>query len=259
MQSASTTVPFPSRRERAAGESPRRILTVDIGGSNVKILVTGQAEPRRRRSGKMLTPSKLVEIVHELAGDWEYDAVSIGYPGLVGKEGPSSEPGNLGPGWVGFDFRAALDRPIRMMNDAAMQALGSYEGGSMLYLGLGSGLGSALITNGEVSALELGCLRYDGDQTLGDVLGNLGLERLGKRAWRQIVSETAATMMKAFLVQSVVLGGGNAKKLKPDLPHGVRLGHNLTAFRGGFRLWERGREQGGTLTHLPDNNPDQSR
>jgi polyphosphate glucokinase len=259
MQSASTTVPFPSRRERASGESPRRILTVDIGGSNVKILVTGQAEPRRRRSGKMLTPSKLVEIVHELAGDWEYDAVSIGYPGLVGKEGPSSEPGNLGPGWVGFDFRAALDRPIRMVNDAAMQALGSYEGGSMLYLGLGSGLGSALITNGEVSALELGCLRYDGDQTLGDALGNLGLERLGKRAWRQIVSETAATMMKAFLVQSVVLGGGNAKKLKPDLPHGVRLGHNLTAFRGGFRLWERGREHGGTLTHLPDNNPDQSR
>src|SRR5262245_18465242 len=143
MQSVSTTVPFPSHPQRASGESPRRILTVDIGGSNVKLLVSGEAEPQRRRSGKMLTPSKLIEIVHELAGDWEYDAVSIGHPGLVGKEGPSSEPGNLGPGWVGFDFRAAFDRPVRIMNDAAMQALCSYEGRSMLYLGLGSGLGSA--------------------------------------------------------------------------------------------------------------------
>ena len=176
-------------------------------------------------------------MIHELADGWEYDAVSIGYPGLVGAEGPSSEPGNLGPGWVGFDFRAALDRPIRMMNDAAMQALGSYEGGSMLYLGLGSGLGSALIAHGNVISLELGCLRYARDQTLGDVLGNLGLKRLGKRAWRQFVSQTAATMMKAFVVHSVVLGGGNAKRLKPDLPPGIRLGHNLTAFRGGFRLW----------------------
>jgi polyphosphate glucokinase len=186
----------------------------------------------------MLTPAKLVQIVHQLAGDWEYDVVSIGYPGLVGKDGPSSEPGNLGAGWVGFDFPAALDRPTRMINDAAMQALGSYEGGSMLYLGLGTGLGSALIAHGDVIALELGCLHYDGDQTLGDVLGNHGLERLGKRAWRQIVSETAAAMMKAFVVHDVVLGGGNAKKLKPDLPHGVRLGHNSTAFRGGFRLWD---------------------
>jgi polyphosphate glucokinase len=139
---------------------------------------------------------------------------------------------------VGFDFRAAFERPIRIINDAAMQALGSYEGnGTMLYLGLGSGLGSALIANGQVLALELGCMRYDDDRTLGDVLGNAGLERLGKRAWRSLVAETASTMMKAFVVDGVVLGGGNAKKLKPDLPHGVRLGHNLTAFRGGFRLW----------------------
>jgi polyphosphate glucokinase len=239
MPSASATVPFPSRRERSPGESTRRVLTVDIGGSNVKILVSGQTEPRKRRSGKVLTPSKLIQMIEELADGWEYDAVSIGYPGLVGTEGPSSEPANLGPGWVGFDFRAALDRPIRMMNDAAMQALGSYEGGSMLYLGLGSGLGSALIANGSVIALELGCLRYDGEATLGDVLGNPGLKRLGKRAWRELVCETAATMMKAFLVQSVVLGGGNAKRLRADLPPGIRLGHNLTAFRGGFRLWSR--------------------
>jgi polyphosphate glucokinase len=237
MKSTPEVVPLARARERPAAARARRVLTVDIGGSNVKILLSGQVEPRRRQSGKMLTPTKLVKMVHDLAADWEYDAVSIGYPGLVGRDGPSSEPGNLGQGWVGFDFEAALDRPTRMMNDAAMQALGSYEGGSMLYLGLGTGLGSALIVDGDVLPLELGCLRYDDEQTLGDVLGNRGLAQLGKRAWRQIVGETAAAMMKAFVVHTVVLGGGNAKKLKPDLPHGVRLGHNLTAFRGGARLW----------------------
>jgi polyphosphate glucokinase len=238
MQPGSEILSFPRGQARAPVEpATRRVLSVDIGGSNVKILVSGQTEARRRRSGKMLTPAKLVQIIHTLAADWEYDAVSLGYPGLVGKDGPSSEPGNLGPGWVGFDFNAALGRPTRMMNDAAMQALGSYEGGSMLYLGLGTGVGSALIAHGDVIALELGCLQYDRDRTLNDVLGNLGLERLGKRAWRQIVAETAATLMKAFVVHSVVIGGGNAKKLKPNLPHGVRLGHNSTAFRGGFRLW----------------------
>jgi hypothetical protein len=234
----SAIVPFPSRREQPATEPARRVLTVDIGGSNVKLLASGQTEPRRRRSGKTLTPAKLVAIVHELAADWPFDAISIGYPGLVGKNGPSSEPGNLGPGWVGFDFEAALERPVRVVNDAVMQALGSYEGGSMLYLGLGTGLGSAMIVDGQVTALELGWLRYDGDQTLGEMLGAIGLRRLGKRLWRQLVSETAAAMMKAFVVQSVVIGGGNAKKLKPDLPHGIRLGHNLTAFRGGSRLWD---------------------
>jgi len=238
MKSATTAVPVASSRERASKKSPPRVLAVDIGGSGVKVLVSGQTEPRRRRSGKTLTPSKLIKIVHELTGDWEYDAVSIGYPGLVGKDGPSSEPGNLGPGWVGFDFPAAFDRPIRMINDAAMQALGSHEGGSMLYLGLGSGLGSALITNGEVITLELGCLPYRDKDTLADQLGNAGLKRLGKRAWRKVVIETAGVMMKAFLVDGVVLGGGNTRELNmADLPHGVRLGHNLTAFRGGFRLW----------------------
>jgi polyphosphate glucokinase len=228
-----TVIPLPQRRF----DSARRVLTIDIGGSNVKVLVSGETEPRRRRSGKTLTPSRLVPMVQELADGWDYDAVSIGYPGLVGRDGPSSEPGNLGPGWVGFDFRAAFGKPVRIINDAAMQALGSYEGGTMLYLGLGSGLGSALISDGEVIPLELGCLRYDADRTLGDVLGNVGLTHLGKRAWRRIVADVAAAMMKAFVVQSVVLGGGNAKKLKANLPHGMRLGHNLTAFRGGFWLW----------------------
>jgi polyphosphate glucokinase len=238
MDAASEIVQFPSRRQEAPGGQPRRVLTIDIGGSNVKILLSGQAEPRRRRSGKLLTPNKLLKIVQELTHDWEYDAVSIGYPGLVGKDGPSSEPGNLGPGWVGFDFEAALGHPTRIVNDAAMQALGNYEGGSMLYLGLGTGLGSALIVRGDVIALELGCLPHDREHTLGEVLGDAGLERLGKRAWRRIVAETAAAMMKAFVVHHVVLGGGNAKKLKPDLPHGIRLAHNGTAFRGGFRLWD---------------------
>jgi polyphosphate glucokinase len=239
MKSASAVQLSPKARDRASPESTRRILTIDIGGSGVKILVSGQTKPRRRRSGKTLTPSKLIQIVQALADDWKYDAVSIGYPGLVGKDGPSSEPGNLGPGWVGFDFGAAFDRPIRIVNDAAMQALGSYEGGSMLYLGLGSGLGSALIVHGDVMALELGCLPYDGNQTLADLLGDPGLRRLGKRVWRQVVIQTAAAMMKAFLVDGLVLGGGNTKELKVDLPPGVRLGHNLTAFRGGFRLWNR--------------------
>jgi polyphosphate glucokinase len=237
MGSASAATSSSSARKRSSSASHRRILTIDIGGSGVKVLVNGQTEPRRRRSGKTLTPSKLIQIVDALTDDWKYDAVSIGYPGLVGKDGPSSEPGNLGPGWVGFDFRAALGRPTRIINDAAMQALGSYEGGSLLYLGLGSGLGSALIARGNVIALELGCLPYDEQQTLGDLLGDSGLKRLGKRAWRKIVIQTAAAMMKSFLVDSLVLGGGNTRELKVELPPGVRLGHNLTAFRGGFRLW----------------------
>jgi len=150
---------------------------------------------------------------------------------------PSSEPWNLGPGWVGFDFIAAFERPVRIMNDAAMQALGSYEGGRMLYLGLGTGLGSALIVNGSIVDLELGRLLHGSGERLGDVVGRRGLERLGKPAWREVVIETVEAMMKAFLAESVVIGGGNAKRLKRELPPGVRLGHNLTAFRGGFRLW----------------------
>lgn len=236
MVSPSANGPFSSPQERRSAETVRRVLTIDVGGSNVKILVNGETTPRKRRSGKTLTPSKLIGIVRELADGWQYDAVAIGYPGLAGKDGPSSEPVNLGSGWVGFDFAAALARPVRVMNDAAMQALGSYEGGRMLFLGLGSGFGSTLIAHDIVIDLELGHLRYGPEETLGDMLGSHGLKRLGKRAWREIVSEIAAALMKAFLADSVVLGGGNAKKLKPPLPAGIRLGHNLTAFRGGFRL-----------------------
>jgi polyphosphate glucokinase len=218
-------------------KSLTQILTVDIGGSNIKILVTGQTEPRKYRSGKNLTPAKMVEIVRELAEGWDYEAVSIGYPGLVGDHGPSSEPGNLGSGWVGFEFSSAFNLPVRIINDAAMQALGSYEGGRMLFLGLGTGLGSAMITEQIILTLELGQLPYQRGETLGEVLGRQGMKRSGKIKWRRAVTDIVPALMKAFLADSVVLGGGSAKNLK-ELPHGVRLGHNLTAFRGGFRLWE---------------------
>jgi polyphosphate glucokinase len=240
MNASSTiaTAPIENKRHSPA-KSSVSVLTVDIGGSSVKVLASGQTEPRKRRSGKNLTPAKMVEIVKELAKGWDYDVVSIGYPGLVGNQGPSSEPGKLGPGWVGFDFSSAFGLPVRIMNDAAMQALGSYEGGRMLFLGLGSGVGSALIAEEFILTLELGQLPYKRGETLGEALGRQGLKRLGKAAWRRAVTDMASALMKAFLANSVVIGGGNAKKLK-ELPPGVLQSHNLTAFRGGFRMWNAG-------------------
>jgi hypothetical protein len=208
--------------EQPSQERPStQVLTVDIGGSNIKILATGETEPRKRRSGKKMTPVKMVEIVQELAEGWNYEAVSIGYPGLVGNQGPSSEPNNLGVGWVGFDFPSAFGLPVRIVNDAAMQALGSYEGGRMLFLGLGTGLGSALITEEVILTLELGDLPYKRGKTLGETLGREGLKRLGKATWRRAVMDVAPALMKAFLADSVVLGGGNAKKLKGLSPGGA--------------------------------------
>lgn len=215
---------------------PTKILVIDVGGSKLKILAAGQTEPRKASSGKSLTPGKMVEAVKALADDWEYEALSIGYPGLVGAHGPRSEPGNLGPGWVGFNFAAAFERPVRVINDAAMQALGSYEGGRMLFLGLGTGLGSALIAENAILPMELGQLPYKEERNLGSVLGKKGLERLGKEAWVTVVKEVVAALAVAFVTDYVVLGGGNAKRLNGLLP-GVRMGHNLTAFRGGVRLW----------------------
>jgi polyphosphate glucokinase len=222
--------------ESAPGKPPSSILTVDIGGTKMKILATGQTEPRKAPSGKNFTPARLVETVRALAHDWEYEAISIGYPGLVGSHGPRSEPGNLGPGWVGFDFTAAFGKPVKMVNDAAMQALGSYEGGRMLFLGLGTGLGSTLITGHVIVPLELGLLPYDAERTLGEVLGRRGLGEVGKGEWRKAVNKTVTALTRAFLTDYVVVGGGNAKHVK-ELPPGARLGHNQTAFRGGFRLW----------------------
>jgi len=215
---------------------PKTILAVDIGGTKLKILLSGQNEPRKTPSGKTMTPGKMVDAVRELTADWDYDAISIGYPSQVGSNGPRSEALNLGPGWVGFDYAAAFGKPVRIINDAAMQALGSYEGGKMLFLGLGTGVGSALIADNSIVPLELGRLRLRGVETMGELLGRRALKRISKKEWRQLVAEAVAMVSAAFVVDEVVLGGGNAKLMR-ELPHGVRLGHNLTAFRGGFRLW----------------------
>ena len=216
--------------------APSTILVIDIGGTNVKMLATGQTEPIKFPSGKEFTPAHLVESAKKHGKNWNYEAVSIGYPGLVGALGPRSEPGNLGSGWVGFDFAAAFGKPVKMTNDAAMQALGSYEGGRMLFLGLGTGLGSTLITGHMIIPLELGRMIYDKARTLGDVLGRQGLRRLGKNKWRNAVNRIVTALMHSFVADYVVIGGGNAKRVD-ELPPGTRLGHNLTAFRGGFRLW----------------------
>jgi hypothetical protein len=214
---------------------PRAILAVDVGGTRMKILATGQTEPRRRRTGPSMTPQDLVARVQEMAADWEYEAVSLGYPGQVGDNGPRSEPGNLGPGWVGFNFAAAFGKPVRILNDAAMQALGSYDGGRMLFLGLGTGLGSALISESVIVPLELGHLPYRGG-ALWESLGRRGLKRLGKRRWRRTLDRVVPALMAATLADYIVLGGGNAKLIRQP-PPGARLSNNLTAFRGGFRLW----------------------
>jgi predicted NBD/HSP70 family sugar kinase len=229
---------------------PKTILAVDIGGTKLKILLSGQNEPRKTPSGKTMTPGKMVDAVRELTADWEYDAISIGYPSLVGGNGPRSEALNLGPGWVGFDYAAAFGKPVRIINDAAMQALGSYEGGKMLFLGLGTGVGSALIADNSIVPLELGRLRLRGVETMGELLGRRALKRISKKEWRQLVAEAVAMVSAAFVVDEVVLGGGNAKLMR-ELPHGVRLGHNLTAFRGGFRLWN----IEDVVTHPADGSP----
>jgi polyphosphate glucokinase len=225
-----------SKNVKVPGTSPRGILAIDIGGSKVKVLLSGETEPRKASSGKKLTPSKMVTTVRDLARGWKYDAVSIGYPGLVGDNGPRSDAENLGPGWVGFDFAAAFGVPVRILNDASMQALGSYDGGRMLFLGLGTGLGSALIAEKVVVSLELGCLPYGNGKPLGTLLGRKGLKEHGRKAWNEIVLGVVPHLMSAFVADYVVVGGGNARKLK-QFSVGSRLGHNLTAFRGGFRLW----------------------
>jgi len=237
-----------------ASPVPRSVLAVDIGGTALKVLASGQTEPRRRASGPNLTPQEMVAAVQELTADWTFDAVSVGYPGQVGDHGPRSEPGNLGPGWVGFDFPAAFGRPVRMVNDAAMQALGSYDGGRMLFLGLGTGLGSTLIADNVIVPLELGQLIFRKDRSLGEVLGRKGLRQIGKKRWRRAIAEVVSVLMAATLADYVVLGGGNAKKII-DPPPGSRLSNNLTAFRGGFRLWHLGDVTTMAGEHRPPDRP----
>jgi len=217
-------------------KSPK-VLVVDIGGTNVKMLATGQKEPRKYPSGPTMTPQKMVSVVKQNTRDWKFDCVSLGYPGPIINGHPLREPHNLGAGWVGFDFRKAFGHPLKIINDAAMQALGSYKGGRMLFLGLGTGLGSAMIVDGTLEPMELAHLIYKHGKTYEDYLGLRGLERSGKKKWRKDVAKITKRLKTALEADYVVLGGGNSKKLK-ELPPGARLGNNLNAFLGGFRLWQ---------------------
>jgi polyphosphate glucokinase len=213
-----------------------RILVIDIGGTHVKVLATGHRKRVEIPSGPNLTPAKMVSAVRDATAGWKYEAVSIGYPGAVVHGCPITEPHNLGTGWVGYDFRKAFGRPVKIVNDAAMQALGSYRGGRMLFLGLGTGLGSALIVENVLEPMELAHLPYKKDRTYEDYVGLAGLERQGKKKWRREVSEVVQQLKSAVQADYVVLGGGNMRLLK-KLPPGARRGDNANAFQGGYRLW----------------------
>ena len=213
----------------------KRILVIDVGGTNVKVALGGQKESRKFASGPRLTARKMVAGVKAITKDWKYDVVSIGYPGVVRNGRIIAEPVNMGRGWVGFSFRAAFRRPVRIVNDAVMQAIGSYRGGTMLFLGLGTGLGTALIVNGHVVPMELGHFPYK-KLTIEEYLGTGGVASLGRSRWRKLVAEVVGEFVAAFLVDDVVLGGGNVKKLD-RLPKACRAGANANAFLGGFRLW----------------------
>jgi polyphosphate glucokinase len=216
-----------------------KILVVDVGGTHVKAIASGRRIRVKFSSGPKMTPAQMVAGVRELTAGWQYDAVSIGYPGPVLQDQPMREPHNLGGGWVGFNFQKAFGCPVKIINDAAMQALGSYEGGQMLFLGLGTGLGSALVSHqGDVIPLELAHLPYRNGHTYEEYLGLAGLEHLGKKKWRKHVEIVVALLMAALQAEYVVLGGGNARLIEKLPPH-TDLGDNANAFRGGFRLWKK--------------------
>ena len=212
------------------------VLVVDVGGTHVKILATGQRVHRQFASGPKLTAKQMVSKVREMAADWSYEVVSIGYPGPVLNGRPIAEPHNLGRGWVGFHFGRAFRRPVKVINDAAMQALGSYKRGKMLFLGLGTGLGSAVVMNGIVEPMELAHLPYR-KGVFEDYVGVRGLAKHGKRKWRRYVYDVVARLIAALQPDDVVLGGGNVKELK-EMPPRCRAGDNTNAFLGGFRLWK---------------------
>ncbi len=216
--------------------SSRKVLAIDVGGASVKVLVTGEHERRSIPSGSKMTPKQMVASVKEIADGWTYDVISIGYPGPVLRGRPVAEPWNLGRGWVGFDFAAAFGLPTKVINDAAMQALGSYDGGKMLFLGLGTGLGTAMIVEGIVEPMELGHLPYK-KHTYEDYVGEAGLERHGKKKWRRHVFDVVERLIAALEPDDTVIGGGNVKALETLPPH-CRAGDNANAFRGGFRLWD---------------------
>lgn len=241
LSTRANTAHIPGRLSRCAGrhdemKTTRQILVIDVGGTHVKLLVTGMKQPILLASGPTLTPRAMVRQVKAAVKTIPYDVISIGYPGPVVHGRPLREPHNLGKGWVGFDFRKAFGRPVKIINDAAMQALGSYKKGRMLFLGLGTGLGSAMIADGVLEPMEMGHMPYKHGKTYEDYLGIRGLKRLGRKKWEREVTKVVELMRAALEPEEVVLGGGNAKKLK-KLPPGTRLGNNDNAFRGGFELW----------------------
>jgi hypothetical protein len=214
----------------------KRILVIDVGGTNVKLMIS-RRDKRRFKSGLNLTPRAIVAEMKPLVSDWKFDAISIGFPAPVRDGRIVSEPKHLGKGWVGFDFEKAFGKPVRIINDAAMQALGSYHGRRMLFLGLGTGLGSALVWDNYVLPLELGDLPYRNGSIIEDYLGKPGLARFGEKTWRRDVEHALVQLKKSLIADYIVLGGGNAKKLD-ELPEGVEHGHNRNAFLGGTRLWQ---------------------
>ncbi len=209
---------------------------IDVGGTHVKVLATSHRHAIKIPSGTAMTPQQMVRNVRKAVADWSYDVVAIGYPGAVLRGKPVSEPRHLAPGWIGFNFRKAFGRPVRVINDAAMQALGNYKGGRMLFIGLGTGLGTALIVDGVLEPMELAHLPYKKGRTYEEYVGKRGLKRLGKKKWRRAVSDVVARLKAALEVEDVVVGGGNAKLLN-KLPPGGRVADNAKAFAGGYRLW----------------------
>lgn len=223
---------------------PRRVvLAVDVGGTHIKVMHSPHSEKREFASGAGMTPRAMIGGILKLTGDWSYDVVAIGYPGPVVHNRPLAEPFNLGKGWVGFDYAKAFKCPVRIVNDAAMQALGSYDGGRMLFLGLGTGLGSAMIVDGALQPMELAHLEYKHGKTFEDYLGLHGLKRRGLKKWRESVADVVDRLSTALQPDYVIIGGGNATKLK-KLPPKTRLGDNENAFPGGFRLWEKSEQDG---------------
>jgi len=217
----------------------KKVLVIDVGGSHVKLLISRSGKRRKFASGKGLTPRKMVAGIKKEIGDWKFDVIAIGFPAPVHKGKIAQDPKHLGKGWVGFDFRKAFKKPVRVMNDAAMQALGSYRGGRMLFLGLGTGLGSALIWDRTVLSLELGDLPYLDDLSVEDWVGDIGLKKFGQKRWQTEVKRVVSELKRSFIADYVVLGGGNAKCVA-GLPSGTVLGHNRNAFTGGVRLCQSG-------------------
>jgi polyphosphate glucokinase len=224
----------------------QKVLVIDVGGTHLKILASGQQIPRKIASGPKMTARLMCEWVRKEASDWTYDVAAIGYPGPVVHGRPVHEPYNLGKGWVGFDYAKGLGCPVKVINDAAMQAMGSYQGGRMLFLGLGTGFGSAMIVDGIVEPMELAHLLYKKGKTYEDYLGLRGLERMGKKRWRRYVARIAEELQSALNADYVILGGGNAKKIK-TLPPKTRLGANGNAFIGGYRLWAAKKAMGNSV------------